>query len=146
VFSPLLGPIMFAILATHAPVLMQAVAAQPPTASAAQQKDETPWPPLGVFRSGGSVTPPRLVKDVKPSYTAAAFRAKIQGTVAMEAVVERDGTVGEIRVTHSLDREFGQDDEAVRSLKQWRFKPGTKDGVPVPVLVEIEMSFTRKRE
>ena len=59
----------------------------------------------------------------------------------MEAVVQTDGTVGEVRVVRSLDQKFGLDDEAVKAVKQWRFVPGQKDGVAVPVVVEIEMTF-----
>ena len=62
----------------------------------------------------------------------------------MEAVVLTDGTVGEVRVTQPLDP--GLDDEAVKALKQWTFSPGTKDGRPVPVSVEIEMSFYTDRD
>ena len=44
----------------------------------------------------------------------------------------------------SLDWELGLDDEAVSTVKKWRFAPGSKDGIAVPVLVEIEMHFTVK--
>jgi hypothetical protein len=47
-----------------------------------------------------------------------------------------------VRVTRSLDQQFGLDQEAVKTLKQWRFRPGTKDGAPVPVLVMVEISYT----
>ena len=59
----------------------------------------------------------------------------------MEAVVQTDGTVGEVRVVRSLDKEFGIDDEAVKTLKQWRFEPGKKGSVAVPVLIEVKMMF-----
>jgi periplasmic protein TonB len=96
-----------------------------------------------VYRPGNGVTRPRVISDPpKPSYTADAMRAKVQGLIGLEAVVSPDGTVGEIRVTRSLDRRFGLDDEAVATLKKWRFVAGAKDGVAVPVLVEVEMSFT----
>ena len=41
----------------------------------------------------------------------------------------------------SLDSTFGLDNEAVKAARQWRFKPGTRLGQPVPVLVTIELSF-----
>ena len=74
------------------------------------------------------------------------MRAKIQGNVQLEAVVQTDGTIGEVRVTRSLDREFGMDDEAVTCLKKWLFTPGVKDGVAVPVLVEVEMTFALRKK
>src|SRR5438067_1914833 len=101
--------------------------------------------PSGVFRQGDGVTQPRLLKDVKPQYTSDAMRAKIQGGVLLEVVVNVDGTVGEVRVVRSLDRWYGLDDQAVNAAKMWRFTPGTKDGQPVPVLVTIEMTFTLGR-
>jgi protein TonB len=79
---------------------------------------------------------------VKPQYTADAMRAKIQGTVWLEAVVMPDGSVGNVQITRSLDPTFGLDQEAIRTVKKWRFIPGTRQGQPVPVLVEIEMTFT----
>lgn len=96
----------------------------------------------GVLRPGEGVTAPRLLKEVKPNYTGDAVRARIQGVVRMECVIERDGTVGPVRVINSLDTAFGLDDEAIRTVKQWRFVPGTKDGTPVRVLITVEMSFT----
>jgi TonB family protein len=80
----------------------------------------------------------------KPRYTADARRARIQGVVLLEAIVDEKGNVGEVRVSRSLDREFGLDDEAVATLKQWQFRPATKDGTTIPVLVEVEISFTLK--
>lgn len=96
------------------------------------------------YRPGDGVTYPRIVKEVKPVYTDAARKERIQGTVMMDVVVRSDGTVGDVNVTKSLDKEFGLDDEAVRAVKQWVFDPGTKDGKAVAVLVQIEMSFTLK--
>jgi periplasmic protein TonB len=96
----------------------------------------------GVYRPGNGVISPRLIREVKPNYTGDAMRAKIQGVVTMEAVVNTDGSVGQVQITRSLDSTFGLDQEAIRTVKQWRFAPGTRQGVPVPVLVEIEMTFT----
>lgn len=87
---------------------------------------------------------PVLVREVKPDYTSEARKARIQGTVTMDVVVVEDGTVGEVKVTRSLDEEYGLDEQAVKAVKQWRFRPGTKDGKPVPVRVSIDMTFTLK--
>ena len=142
------GPIVLAILlvcpVSGLPTAGQANSGQLP-ASGAQATAEKPWPPAGVVRVGAGMQAPRLIKEAKPNYTAAAMEAKIAGVVVMQAVVGTDGTVGEIRVTRSLDRELGLDEEAVRTLKTWQFKPGTKDGVSVPVLVVVEMAFTLRK-
>jgi protein TonB len=97
----------------------------------------------GAYRLGGSgVVAPRLLKEVKPAYTGDAMRAKIQGVVTVEAVVLPNGTVSDVHVTRSLDRTFGLDEEALKAVKRWVFAPGTRFGQPVPVLVEIELTFT----
>lgn len=96
----------------------------------------------GVFRPGNGVVSPTLIYDPRPNYTSDAMRAKIQGIVTMEAVVMPDGSVGAVHITRSLDQTFGLDQEAIKTVKKWRFRPGTRMGQPVPVLVEIEMTFT----
>jgi protein TonB len=96
----------------------------------------------GAYRAGNGVENPRLLREVKPAYTADAMLAKIQGAVWLECVVLPDGSVGDVRVIRSLDSTFGLDQEAVKAAKQWRFQPGTRFGEPVPVLITIELTFT----
>ena len=96
----------------------------------------------GFYRPGSGVTMPTVLKEVKPSYTADAMRAKIQGVVMVEAVVREDGTVGQVHVIRSLDQNYGLDQEALKAVRLWRFVPGKRQGQSVPVLVEIELTFT----
>jgi protein TonB len=96
----------------------------------------------GVYRPGSGIVNPRVVREVKPQYTADAMRAKVQGTVLLECVVQPDGTVGRVDVVRSLDPTFGLDQEAIKAARQWRFVPGTRFGEPVAVLVTIELTFT----
>ena len=90
----------------------------------------------------GRVSSPRLIRKVDPEYTSAAMRAKLQGTVFLEAVVLADGTVGDVRIIRSLDAAFGLDQNAIKAVRQWRFEPGSQAGTPVPVIVSIELTFT----
>lgn len=94
--------------------------------------------------AGNGVSSPVLIKEVKPSYTAQAMSAKVQGAVEMEAVVLADGSVdpASIRITRSLDATFGLDQQAIVAVKQWRFRPGTFRGEPVAVRVAVELTFT----
>jgi protein TonB len=82
-----------------------------------------------------------MVRDVSPQYTPRAMRAAIHGVVRLDCVVGVDGTVGDVRVVRSLDSIYGLDEEAVRAAKQWKFEPGKKDDVAVPVMVTIDMTF-----
>jgi protein TonB len=95
-----------------------------------------------VYKPGNGVSAPVVVKQVKPQYTAEAMRAKIEGSVGLECVVETDGRVDEVTVTKSLDE--GLDQEAIKSVRQWRFEPGKKDGKAVRVQITLEMTFTLK--
>jgi TonB family protein len=96
----------------------------------------------GAYRPGAGITLPRVVREVKPAYTADAMRAKVQGSVWLECIVMPDGSVGEVKVTRSLDPIFGLDQEAIKAAKMWRFSPGMRQGEPVPVIITIELTFT----
>ena len=93
-----------------------------------------------VYKIGEGIRSPQLIKEVKPTYTEGAMRRKVQGVVELTAVILKDGTVGDTTVKRSLDEDLDQ--EAIKAAKQWKFKPGTKDGEPVNVQVFIELSFT----
>jgi protein TonB len=96
-----------------------------------------------VHQIGDGVKAPRLIKEVKPTYTEGAMRRRVEGTVELKVVVLADGTVGDnVTVTKPLDEEL--DPQAVKAVKQWTFEPGTKDDKPVNVQVHIEVSFKLK--
>jgi TonB family protein len=100
-----------------------------------------------VYKPGedAGVTLPRVIREVKPTYTPAAMQAKIQGAVWMTVTVLASGEVGEVTVTRSLDKDYGLDEQAVSAARQWKFSPATKDGKAVPVEVTVEMTFTLKK-
>ena len=91
------------------------------------------------------VVAPRVISSVQPSYTEAAMRARIEGTVVLGAVVQTDGTVAAITIVRSLDSTNGLDEQAINALKQWKFEPGTLKGKPVAVRVRVEMEFNLRR-
>lgn len=96
----------------------------------------------GAYRPGNGVMSPEVVHEEKPQYTSEAMRAKVQGIVEVEAIVMPDGTVSQVQIVRSLDDRFGLDQKAVEAVRRWRFRPGTRMGKPVPVLVNIELTFT----
>lgn len=96
----------------------------------------------GIARPGAGITNPVLIRRVRPNYTSEAMRAKITGMVVLEAVVEKDGTVGDVRVMRSLDTVYGLDQEAIKAARQWVFRPATdRNGNPVPIVVALEIEF-----
>jgi periplasmic protein TonB len=95
----------------------------------------------GIYREGNGVAGPRAVHIAKPGYTTDAMRARVQGSVLVECVVQISGVCTNARVLRSLDPIFGLDQEAVRAAGEWRFVPGMRLGQPVPVIVTIELDF-----
>lgn len=127
------------------------LAAQTAATGIPQGAHEQVWPPTGVVQMCHcDQDPPGIepvaVKTKNPHYTKSAMDARIQGAITIEAVIETNGTVGDVRVVRSLDKKHGLDDEAVKTVKRWKFKPGrAKDGNAVPVLVKIDVSFSLRQ-
>ena len=96
----------------------------------------------GAFRPGNGVENPQRIREVKPAYTPEAMRAKIQGTVELEAVIGPDGKVTDVRVIRSLDKVFGLDEQARIAVLKTPFIPCKKQGTPVACLVVFELQFT----
>lgn len=92
-----------------------------------------------VFAAGGGVSAPQLVYRVEPEYTDAARKAKYQGTVRLEVVVDAEGRIRDLRVVRALG--LGLDERAADAVRQWKFRPGMKDGQAVAVAASIEVTF-----
>ena len=93
----------------------------------------------GPYRPGGGIEPPRLLHEIRPNYTEDARRRGLKGEVLLEIVVQRDGTVGDVRILQSLGN--GLDQSAVEAVRQWRFAPARRLGAPVAALVEVAVEF-----
>jgi TonB family protein len=94
----------------------------------------------GPYVVGNGVTPPVVLVNPAPLYTEQARKACIEGTIIIECVVRKDGTVNIIRIVRGLGH--GLDESAIFTIvTKWRFKPGTRNGVPVDVLVNVDVSF-----
>lgn len=93
----------------------------------------------GVFRVGGGVSAPRAVFQPDPEYSEEARKAKYQGVCVLWLIVGPDGRPRDIRVTRTLG--LGLDEKAIEAVKQWKFEPALKDGRPVAVQINVEVSF-----
>ena len=92
-----------------------------------------------IYKIGPGIVAPKVLEKTEPKYTDEARAAKFEGTVALTIVVGTDRRAHDIKVTKSLDP--GLDASAIKSIKTWRFQPGTKSGKPVPVQATIEVNF-----
>lgn len=91
------------------------------------------------IRVGGNVMPPAKTRDVKPIYPPDAHAAGIQGVVIIEATIGRDGRVRDTRVLRSIPM---LDEAALGAVRQWEFSPTHLNGVAVPVIMTVTVSFT----
>ena len=89
--------------------------------------------------SVGGLTMPKPLYTPDPDYSEDARKARFQGVVTLQAVVRKDGSVDVVGVVHSPG--YGLDQEAVKSVRQWRFRPGTRNGRPVDIQLSIEVNF-----
>jgi len=85
------------------------------------------------------VTRPQVISKTDPPYTKEAKDAKVQGTVILRITVDANGNVTDAEVEKGLDK--GLDENAVNTLKTWKFKPATKNGKPVSSKLSVEVSF-----
>jgi protein TonB len=95
--------------------------------------------PVKRIRVAARVAEANLIHDVPPQYPPEAGRARIEGTVVLMALIDKDGTVKDVRVESGLPL-LAQ--AAIDAVKQWRYKPYLMDGEPVEVDSRITINFT----
>jgi periplasmic protein TonB len=93
----------------------------------------------GPYSVGGGISAPIPIYSPTPAYSEEARKAKYQGVVVLMIVVDAQGNVIECHVVRPLG--LGLDEKAVETVKTWRFKPSTRNGVPVAVRCTVEVSF-----
>jgi TonB family protein len=93
----------------------------------------------GAFRVGGGVSAPKAIFAPDPEYSEEARKAKYSGTCVLWLVVGPDGRARDIRVARTLG--LGLDEKAIEAVKTWKFEPAMKDGKPVAVQINVEVTF-----
>jgi TonB family protein len=97
--------------------------------------------PGNPVRIGGDIVAPKILKRMAPEYPPAALAAGIEGTVLVEAQIQRDGRVGNVAVLRSVP---GLDEAALAAVRQWVFTPTLLNRVPVVVAMTVSVTFTAK--
>jgi protein TonB len=87
---------------------------------------------------GGNVAQASLLQQVKPVYPPLAKQARIQGVVLLEAVINKEGSIDNLRVIsgHPLLTQA-----AIDAVRQWRYKPTLLNNEPVEVVTTITVNF-----
>jgi protein TonB len=93
----------------------------------------------GVYRVGGGVSQPKVLVSADPEFSEEARKAKFSGNVLVYFIVDATGNPTHVRVARGVG--MGLDEKAVDAVRQYRFKPGMKDGKPVAVEMAIEVNF-----
>jgi TonB family protein len=108
------------------------------TLKAAAVPADPPKPPV---RVGGSVREPVRTNYVSPVYPDEARQAGVQGVVILEIQLDRDGTVGDVKVLRSVPL---LDLAAVEAVKQWKYEPTVIDNEAVQLVMVVTVNFTLK--
>jgi len=123
--------------------VLNGVAGAPPNSMITEmlRSAPTPMPKVAMqkVRVSSGVAQGLLVRQVRPQYPSLARQARIQGTVVLQAVIGKDGTVQDLRVVSGHPMLTGA---AIEAVKQWLFRPYYLNGEPVAVDTQINVNFT----
>jgi TonB family protein len=119
------------------PLLLLALAALP----LAAQTSQSLGPP---YRVGGDVKAPVVIQRVEPEYPEEARANRVSGIVILETVIDSNGDVRDAKVLKPLP--YGLDEAAAAAVKQWKFRPGTLDGIPVDTIFNLTINFKLESE
>jgi len=91
------------------------------------------------IKQGGAVTAASIITQTHPNYPPLARQARIQGTVVLHAIIDKEGKVAQLEVMsgHPLLVQA-----AMEAVKQWRYKPTQLNSEPVEVDTTIQVTFT----
>jgi TonB family protein len=109
------------------------------TVAAPPPPNPAPAPQAVARRAAFDGTVPQLILKIEPEYTEEARKAKYQGTVLLSVEIDDTGHVTDAKIVRQLG--LGLDQKAIDAVKRWRFKPATKNGQPVTMWTEVEVSF-----
>jgi protein TonB len=99
----------------------------------------TPKPAPEILVVGGDIAPPKIIRRITPTYTEAARRARIQGPVILELIIDTEGRVTNLTVLRGLPA--GLTESATTAVSRWRFEPSTLSGRPVAVRYNLTVWF-----
>jgi protein TonB len=95
--------------------------------------------PTGPIHVGGDVKAPVKTSGAEPTYTPAARAARLEGVVVVQAIIDKQGRVTQVKVLK--DQPMGLSDRAVSAIKSWKFRPATLNGKPVDVYYNLTVTF-----
>jgi protein TonB len=89
------------------------------------------------------ITAPKVAHSEQPDYPRSAFDAGVSGIVELEIAIDAEGRLTHARIKKTPHRDLGV--AALDCARRWRFKPATKEGVPIAVVATMNVAFKRER-
>jgi len=90
-------------------------------------------------RVGGDIRQPERIVYKAPQYPPVAQAAKIAGTVILEAIIDAEGVVRDVKILRSVPM---LDQAAIEAVRQWRYTPTRLNGVAIPIVMSVTVMFT----
>ena len=91
------------------------------------------------YRPQGVFSGPEPLDKVDPKYPQSLIEQHVDGEVVLYAIVRKDGSVDSIQLVRKLDPQL--DRNSMAALARWKFRPGTRDGVPIDVEMVVHIPF-----
>lgn len=139
---PARGPIAFTVSFSFKPgaeaTSSQSTNVAPPLTASATRTIASVAGGVEPLRVGGQVRAPTQIKKVQPNYPAIALSARVQGIVILEAMIGADGRVIDAKVLRSVPL---LDQAAIDAVRQWEYTPTMLNGVAVPIVMTVTVTF-----
>ena len=91
------------------------------------------------LRVGGDVKAPVVLSRVEPTYEKCANEKRVWGFPILEAIIDEHGEVQNVRLLNPVHPCL--EESILPAIRQWRFKPGTINGKPVPVIFNLTVNI-----
>jgi TonB family protein len=98
-------------------------------------------PGVEPLRVGEEIKSPKLIRHVEPVYPEAAHQARVEGIVILEAVIDVQGNVKDVKILRSIPL---LDQAAIDAVKQWKYEPTIFDGEPRELIMTVTVRFSLK--
>jgi TonB family protein len=93
----------------------------------------------GPGTDSSEVSAPGPLRKIDPKYPPTLINDHVEGEVVLYAVIRRDGSVDSIQLVRGIDPDL--DANAMQALSQWKFRPATKQGVPIELEAIVHIPF-----
>ena len=104
-----------------------------------EKRPVEPFPTVDIYQVGKDITAPVPIYDPNPEFRDRSPEAPSNGEMWLSIVVNKEGLVADPEITRPLG--IGLDEKALESVQKWKFKPGRKNGQPIAVRIQVQVSF-----